>query len=453
VSGPTALAGEPAAVADRVLELAGAVPDAEADVTVSAGASALTRFADSYVHQNVAEQAVQVRLRIALAGRWATAATNRSDTGSLRRLVESTVEAARLRPVDPGFPGLAPPEPVRTDGNWDEPTAAATPEQRAAVVREFVAAAAGLTAAGYVSTSSRQAAYANTAGQRVTGRCTSAALDGIARTSTSDGVARWTAVRLADLSGAESGTAAATSARSGADPTDLEPGDYEVVLEPACVANLAQFLGQYGFNGRTVVEGRSFVRLGDRQFDPAIELWDDATDSLSTSLPYDGEGTPRRRVDLIAAGITSGVLHDRRTAAEAGAVSTGHSAPGSEGWGPMPTDLRLGLGTGGSTADLARRMRRGLLVSDFWYTRILDPRTTVVTGLTRNGVWLVENGTVVRPVRNLRFTQSYLDALAPGAVLGVGSVPGALVDRWSGGLSVVPSLHLARWHFTGGAAG
>jgi predicted Zn-dependent protease len=321
------------------------------------------------------------------------------------------------------------------------------------VVREFVATTAGLTAAGYVSTAGERTAYANTAGQRVTGGCTAATLDGIARTSTSDGVARWTSVRLADLSGAESGAAAAVAARSAAEPTDLEPGDYEVVLEPSCVANVLQFLGQHGFNGRTVVEGRSFVQLGSRQFDPAIELWDDATDSLSTSLPYDGEGTARRRVDLVAGGITSGVLHDRRTAATTGTTSTGHAVLGSERWGPMATDLRLGLGTGGSSADLARRMGRGLLVSDFWYTRILDPRTTVVTGLTRNGVWLVENGTVVRPVRNLRFTQSYLDALAPDGVLGVGSVPGALTDRWTGGLSVVPSLHLAGWHFTGGAGG
>ncbi len=101
---------------------------------------------------------------------------------------------------------------------------------------------------------------------------------------------------------------------------------------------------------------------------------------------------------------------------------------------------------------------RGLLVTDFWYTRILDPRTGVVTGLTRNGVWLVEAGQIVRPVRNLRFTQSYPEALAPSAVLGVGPVAEAAGDhmaRWADGSGAyaVPALHLAEWRFTGGASG
>jgi predicted Zn-dependent protease len=114
----------------------------------------------------------------------------------------------------------------------------------------------------------------------------------------------------------------------------------------------------------------------------------------------------------------------------------------------MPPQLRLAPGT----ADL-RGMRRGLLVSDFWYTRVLDPRTVVVTGLTRNGVWQVEDGEITRAVSDLRFTQSYPDALAPGAVLGVGAEPAAVRERAAGAVTVAPGLHLARWHVTGGAAG
>jgi predicted Zn-dependent protease len=444
----------PADIADRVLELVGAhAAGAEADVHVIATDEGLTRFAASFVHQNVAEEDLRVRLRVAVDGCWAIASTNRVDPDSLAALVRSTVDAARHRPVDPAFPGLAPPEPATATGNWDPATAATTPDQRAALVRDFIGAAGGLQTAGYVATAADRGAYANTAGQRLAAGATSAAVDGIARTGSSDGVARHSAVRLADIAGAEAGAVAAAAARAAADPTDLEPGDYEVVLEPACVADMLKFLGIHGFNGRSVAEGRSFVRLGEPQFDPAFDLWDDATDELSPSLPYDADGTPHRRVDLVVKGVTSVVLHDRRTAAAAGAASTGHAVLGSESWGPFPTDLRLRPGDGGTAADLASRMERGLWVSDFWYTRILDPRTTVVTGLTRNGVWLVEDGKVVRPVRNLRFTQSYVDALGPGAVRGIGSVTGGLPDRWSGGLYVVPSLHLGRWHFTGGATG
>jgi predicted Zn-dependent protease len=287
----------------------------------------------------------------------------------------------------------------------------------------------------------------------VAGATTAAAVDGIAKLATWDGAGTRASVRLGDLSGAAVGTAAAAAARAAANPTDLEPGDYEVVLSPSCVADVLMFLAQHGFSGRRVAEGRSFAKIGERQFDPSIGIAEDATDALSPSLPFDVEGTPRRRTDLVVGGVTSAVLYDRRAAAAAGTASTGNATPGSAVWGPMVSDLRLAPGAGGSIEQLTAGMRRGLLIGDFWYTRILDPRTTVVTGLTRNGAWLVENGEIVRPVRNLRFTQSYVDALGPGAVLGVGSEPGATIDHHSGGLHAVPPLRLARWHFTGNAAG
>jgi predicted Zn-dependent protease len=454
----TGLAGQ---VLDLVRDVAGI--GAEADVHVTTGVHGLTRFAQSFVHQNVAEQYAGVRLRVVLDGRWAAASTNDIRADGLRRMVESATAAARLRPVDPGFPGLAPPAAAVTTGNWDDGTAEASPADRATVVRDFVAAVGGLTAAGYVETTAEEAEYSNTAGHRLTGRRTVAIVDGIARTTTSDGVGRASSVRLGELSGAEIGAVAAAKARAAAEPTDLPPGDYEVVLEPNCVANLLSFLALHGFNGRTVLEGRSFVELGAQQFDGSVRLVDDPTDALSGALPYDMEGTPHRRLDLVVDGVTSAVAHDRRTAAAASAASaaggdpeirsTGNAIPGGERMGAVPADLRLAPGTGGSSQDLAGRVGRGLLVSDFWYTRILDPRTTVVTGLTRNGVWLVEDGAMVRPVRNLRFTQSYVDALGPGAVLGTGSDPAVLGDRWFDSITVVPSLHLARWRFTGGAAG
>jgi predicted Zn-dependent protease len=368
-------------------------------------------------------------------------------------MVESAVAAARLRKPDAAFPGLAPPAPLAGAGNWDDATADATPDQRAAVVREFVDAAGGLETAGYVETMRSESVYANTLGHSAAGRVTGCAADGIARVPGADGVARQGAVRIGDLTGAGLGGTAAAKARAGANPVDLPPGDYEVVLEPDCVADLLHFVIDYGFNGRPVAEGRSFVRLGEQQFDPAVRIWDGPLDELSTTLPYDAEGTPRRRLDLVVDGVSTAIVHDRRTAAAAGTESTGHAVENGERWGPMMYQARVGGGNGGSSTELAAGMRRGLLVTDFWYTRILDPRTAVVTGLTRNGVWLVEDGEIVSPVSTLRFTQSYPDALAPGAVLGVGSAPAAVSVRGPDVIVSTPSLHLARWHITGGAAG
>ncbi len=177
----------------------------------------LTRFARSFVHQNVVDTSERIRLRVVVDGSWAAVSTDRADADSLLAAVESAVAAARVRRPDAAFPGLAPPAPLAGAGNWDDATADATPDQRAAVVREFVAAADGLETAGYVESMRTESVYANTAGQSVAGRVTGAAADGIARVPGADGVARLGSVRLGDLGGAGLGRIAAAKARAGAD--------------------------------------------------------------------------------------------------------------------------------------------------------------------------------------------------------------------------------------------
>jgi predicted Zn-dependent protease len=435
---------------DRVLARIGA--EAEAEVTVRAGTEGLTRFATSFIHQNVADAVRRVHLRLALDGHVAEASGNQTDDDALDRLVRSATEAARLRPPDPGWPGLAPASPAPDVEHWDEATAVAEPAARAQRVGAFVATTDGLEAAGYCSTGGVVTAFANSAGQRLTGRTTSAVLDGIARTGTSDGSGRAVSVRLADLDGTAVGTEATRRARDAADPIDVDPGQYEVVLSPSCVSNVLGFLSIYGFNGRAVDEGRSFVKLGEQQFDRAISLADDVAHPMTFGVPFDAEGTPKRRTEMVREGVTVGIIHDRRTAKALGAESTGHALEGAGPWGALPGNLVLEPGSRGQQ-DLIGSMERGLLVTDFWYTRILDPRTMVVTGLTRNGVWLVEDGRVSRPVKNLRFTQSYLEALAPGALRSIASDLTLTSGALGGGAWAVPSVHLAAWNFTGGAKG
>ena len=394
-----------------------------------------------------------MQLRLALDGRVAEASGNQTDDDALARLVRSTAEAARLQPVDPGWPGLAPPADGPAVDHWDDATAGAVPAERAERVGAFVRAGNGLETAGYCSTEGVRVAFANSAGQRLAGRTTSATLDGIARTGSSDGSARASSARLADLDGSLTGAEAVRRARDSADATDLPPGRYEVVLSPSCVVNMLTFLALHGFNGRAVEEGRSFARIGEAQLDESITLADDVAHPMAIGVPFDAEGTPKRRVELVRSGVTGGLIHDRRTAKALGAESTGNAVAGAGPFGALPANLVLEPGPA-SEDELVSGVDRGLLVTDFWYTRILDPRTQVVTGLTRNGVWLIEDGRVQRPVTNLRFTQSFLDALGPGQVRRVGSdltlVGGAVFGI---GAYVVPSLHLASWNFTGGAKG
>lgn len=456
-------------LARKVLDRARrAVPGAEVSAQVDRHRLSLARFANSVIHQNVAEDGTSVRLVVHHDGRTTSGSATVVSETDLRRLVDRVAASVRIAPVDPTWPGLADAASAGHTPAVDRVTASASPRDRALVVKDFVEAVGDLEAAGYVRTSHWTGAMASSAGESVTGEAVECGLSGIARAGRADGVARAAPMRLSNLDGAALGTRAAAKARAWTDPVDLAPGHYEVVLEPTAVADLLGNLAGAAFNGRAVNERTSFVRIGEEQFDPAISILDDP---VTAGLGYDAEGTPRRRLALVEGGRTLAVTHDRRSAAEAGARSTGHAE--AAGFGPVARHLRLqpsdvahevayeaaevpGPAADSSVADLVTGVERGILVSDFWYTRILDPRSLAITGLTRNGVWLIEDGEITTPVTNFRFTQSYARALAPGNVRAVGTTASAIPGdtytttspRWT-----CPALHLASWNFTGGASG
>jgi predicted Zn-dependent protease len=446
----------PAETCQQVLDLVG--DRAEAQVTANQGRPALTRFANSFIHQNVGEAGVSVHLKVALPdGRVATASTTRADQAGLTSLVEGTLAAAALRPVDPDWPGLAPPAPVAEVDHYDAATEAATPDERARRVRAFVDAGPGLRAAGYCDTDGGTTSFANSAGQRAEGRSTRATIDGIHQTADSAGSGHATGPRLGDLDATGVGAAAADRALRSQAASDVEPGEYEVVLEPECVATILIFLAFYGFNAKQAIEGQSGIRLGETQFDPSVSVWDDATAPEALGVAFDADGTPKRRLELVHAGVSSALAHDRRTARRMGGVeSTGHAVPESDAYGPIPSNLFLGpsdASFGAGTSDLIASTRRGLLVTTFNYCRILDPKTQVVTGLTRNGTFLIEDGKVRGGLKNLRFTQSFLEALAPGNVLGISREARFADSEFGPGLVHCPALRLGSWRFTGGARG
>ena len=437
-------------IADRLIEIVG--DRAEAEATVTTGREALTRFANSFIHQNVGEDAVAIRLRVAVDGRVAALTGNRVDDEALRRLVDDALEAASLQPVDPEWPGLTPPTPVNSSDRSDPATAAASPEDRAEVVRQFIVAGPEYLAAGYCDTSDQQIGFANSLGQRAAGRNTRASIDGIHQTGESAGSAHQTSRSIGDLDGAATGGQATSRARQGMGAYDIKPGHYEVVLSPECVATIVVFLTFYGFNGKAVEDGQSFVDLGAEQFDPKITVVDDPLSEDALWVPFDAEGTPRVGLDLIRDGITSGVTHDRRTAAKAGVASTGHAHEASAAFGPMAANLRLEAG-GIEFEDMISTVERGLYVTTFNYCRVLDPKSMVVTGLSRNGTFMIENGKITGAVTNLRFTQSFISGIGPGNVMTVGNNVRYADSEFGAGFVRAPSLQLASWNFTGGAEG
>lgn len=435
-------------LAQQALDLAAQViPGAEVEARIERTQSALTRFANSFIHQNVDEDTTTIGLRAHRDGRTVSASTT---TGDVSTLVDRVKAMLAVAPLDPRWPGLTPPTIPHDRSTVDEATRDCSPSQRADRVRDFVAAAAGYEAAGYCRTSYWSGSYRNSAGHGVEDDSTDAVLDGIARGSGADGTARRTSARLSDLDGAALGRAAADSVRSQVDPVELPPGRYEVILLPEAVSDILNNFSYFGFNGKAYTEGRSFAQLGAAQFDPSISIYDNPFDGVG-GKSFDFEGTPKSRLALVDKGITTGIAHDRRTAARAGVESTGHGMPG-DNFGPIL--LNPGFAAGTSTLEqMIADTERGVLVADFWYTRVLDPRPLVVTGLTRNGVWLIEKGEIVKPLRNFRFTQGYPQALSPGNVLAVGSEVVPQPNRYDMLNSSAPALRLASWNFTGGASG
>ncbi|MDJ0664140.1 MAG: TldD/PmbA family protein [Acidimicrobiia bacterium] len=439
----------------RTIELAHDVLErvgdrAEAEVVVTGGVSSLTRFANSFIHQNVAEEGHGVSLRVAVDGKVNAGATTSLE--NLDEFVDNTISIAELQRVDENWPGLAQPLDVTDPRHYDAFTAEATPDDRAGQVADFVAAGSGMRAAGFCETLGHDVAFVNTVGHRAFGRYTRATIDGIHQTEESAGSGHATSRRFVELDGSAVGATAASRARQGMDAFDLKPGEYEVVLAPECVGTIGIFLANYGFNGKQHAEGQSFAEVGHRQFDAALNLYDDVHDVRAIGVGFDAEGTPRRRLDLIKNGVTEAVAHNRRSAAKAGTHSTGHGDPGSDQWGPIPAHLFLEPGES-SVDEMIASVERGLYVSTFNYCRVLDPKTLAVTGLTRNGTFMIENGRITGAVTNMRFTQSFVDALAQGRVHAIGSDARFADSEFGPGFTYVPSLHLEGWNFTGGAAG
>jgi predicted Zn-dependent protease len=223
----------------------------------------------------------------------------------------------------------------------------------------------------------------------------------------------------------------------------VEPGDYPVVLLEYAVVDVLDMLGYLGFSALAVQEDRSFVEIGKRVGSPLVTIRDDGADPAGLPMAYDYEGAPKQTLALVVAGVCRGVVYDAATAAQDGRATTGHGLPAPNPWGPFPLNMQLEAGST-PREELIGGLDRGLLVTRFHYTNPVQPKRAVVTGMTRDGTFLVEGGRIVGPVRNLRYTQSYVDSLAGVEAIGIERkcLAGFL------GAVVVPAVRIGAWTFT-----
>ncbi len=435
-------------VGERLLAFAEAEGATGAEVVAIRSDAALTRFANSEIHQNVAEAGVHVSLRFVLGARQGVASSDRLDDAALHRLAESAAAIARVSAEREDGVALPEPAPVApVGGALSEATADATPELRAEGARAVIAGAdaAGVTAYGSFRTEVETLAVANSRGVRAAGsRSEAHLLTVMMGPGGGTGYAEQAAVDVGAIDASAVGREAAERARLTRDAIEIPAGDYPVVLESYAVGDITDMLGYLGFSALAVDEGRSFAEPGRRIGSELVTIWDDGIDPAGLPMPFDYEGVPKQRVSLVEAGVCRDVVYDAQTAARAGRPSTGHGLPAPNTWGPFPLNMVMAAGTA-SRDELIAGMDRGLVVTRFHYTNPVHPKLAIVTGMTRDGTFLVEGGRIVAPVRNLRYTQSYLEALA-----GVEAVSSErrLVKGMLGG-ALVPALRIASWTFTG----
>ena len=433
------------ALADRLL----AQSKADQTEVVALGTdSSLTRFANSGIHQNVAERNVQVRVRAIVGKRAGVATTNDLSERSLARLVERAVEAARRQPEDPDMPDLPGPQPTATVASFSDRTTDCTPERRARMVQPICALAVehGLNASGACQSETNEVGVANSRGVRRYELRSSASLLTVILDDEGSGYAQQTARDIDTIDAEALAREAVDKAVRSRGAVRFEPGEYPVVLEEYAVGEMLLYLAYMGFGALSLQEGTSFLRnrVGRQVTDPRISIWDDGLDGAGLPASFDYEGVPKRRVELIQNGIGAGVVHDTRTARHDGKRSTGHALPAPNTFGPFPSHLIMGAGDT-PRAELANGIERGLWVTRFNYVNVVKSDRAILTGLTKDGTFLIENGEVTRPVKNLRFTQGVLDAWTGLQALGAER---RLTEGW-GGAILVPAMRLERFRFTG----
>jgi predicted Zn-dependent protease len=462
VSGATAAAAAPAEIAERALGLAAA--DAEVQVTVVRERSLMSRFARSAPTQATGVDDTEVEILVVRDGHAALASTNRLDDDALRDVARRADAAARASARSgpgtyPGLPTPGPPAPAPS-GGFDPDTARLDPAQAGAALAAAFAVAAehGLEAFGIWTAGAVRTAIASSSGLRRDEEVTDAFMKVICRDAASGrtGFASATA-RAASAVDARSVTARAVEKVDGQPLAELGPGSYPVVFEPAAVGVLLGFLGALAFNGLSHAEGRGALtdRLGTAIAARGIDIADDPGSRRTLPRGFDPEGTAKAPLTLVEDGVARAVVHDRRSAALAGeaAGSTGHATrPGGSAYGPSPTNLVLGGGAGADVAALAAPVEHGIYVTRLWYVNPVREKETLLTGMTRDGTFLIEDGVITRPLRDVRFTDSVLRLLAATEALTAHQElvsEGELYGRRFAHGVVCPALRAAGFRVTG----
>ncbi len=400
----------------RVLKRALEGVEGPTEIVFMGGRSELTRYTKSQIHQNVAEEDLSIHVKAVEGKRVGVVRTNQLSVEAIAAAERKARELARRQPENPFFPGLLGPQEYTPTETYCESTPNFGPRKRAEVLKEIFAAAEekGFEVAGSFSISEWEVALANTEGLEAYQPVTGAEIGLVVMSE--EGMARADAfshdVERIDFDSLAKG--AISRCELDRDKIELPPGEYTVILEPACLAEILGWLSFTAFGSEAYLSGQSFLAgaLGERSMGENITIYDSAWEPEAQGLPFDFEGMPKRKVVLIERGINRGVVFDRAGARRANAEPTGHAPPPGSPWGAVPWNLCLAPGDS-SLEEMIASCKRGILVSNFHYVNgYLDTKRALMTGMTRYGTFLVENGEITRALANLRWTESMLKAFS-----------------------------------------
>jgi PmbA protein len=416
--------------------------------------SSLTRFAGSAIHQHVAERNQTVILRVVWGKKIAVVTTNIFLPSSLKKSLQKAISLAKVQQPNDEFISLPGPKPLPEIETFSKNISRLTPNQKAKMIKDILTSVKrrGLKASGAFSNGEVELAVVNSLGVEAYQKFSDLFLHLIVENEKSSGYASFVA-RDPDQLDIESLTQEAISKTSREEPIQLEPGEYEVILEPYAVSELLSFLGYLGFHALSVQEGRSFFsnRFGEKMVDEKVTIYDDGLDPEGLQVPFDFEGIPKKRVTFFDRGVATEVTYDSFTAGREGKDSTGHGLIAPNTAGPIPINLFM-RGGESSLKEMIQSVRRGIYVTRFHYTNVVEPMKAVITGMTRDGTFLIEEGEIKRPIKNLRFTESIMRALSQVTAISKDRricSEGTVYSRRFVTGTVVPAIKIDGFNFSG----
>ncbi|MEK7202696.1 MAG: TldD/PmbA family protein [Patescibacteria group bacterium] len=415
----------------------------QTEVLFFCGKNSLTRFANSQIHQNITKENAEISVRVIVDKKIGVASTNDLSDESLKKTVDSALLIAKFQKPDKDFVSLPKPTKIESLKSYVKTTADCSPEKRALLVKEAINETKkyNLKASGALSTSFSQIAVANSLGVFCYYPETLCSFSLVVLSKNSSGYADFTGLDIEKIKPKILAKEACLKAIKSKDPQEIKSGIYEVFLEEYAVSEMLGYMAYLGFTGKNIEQGKSFLsnKQGKKVLGKNITIWDDGLDKQGIPTPFDFEGAGKKKVVLIKNGVFKNRVYDSYGAYKQGKISTGHALAAPNTFGAYPCNLFMKNGKS-AKAKMLKKIKKGIYVTRFWYINA-HHHNLLMTGMTRDGTFLIENGRITKPIKNLRFTQSIVEALS--------NVSGISKETKLIGSSRVPALRIKKFNFTG----